>query len=125
MKIMTVDDSRIVRRMISQAIELLDAEVLQAADGAEALDKLRKDPDVDLVLMDWNMPIMNGIECLREIKADERLCAIPVMMVTTESETSRIAEAIKAGAINYVTKPCTTEELATKILECMGQGGGP
>ena len=122
MKIMTVDDSKIVRRFIVQAIELIDAESVEAGDGIEAIEQLQKDPEIDLILMDWNMPNMNGIECLRALQADDGFKHIPVMMVTTESESSRIAEALKAGAVNYVTKPCTPEVLATKILECLGEG---
>lgn len=123
MKILTVDDSKIIRRLISQAIELLDGETLMAENGAEALEVLQKNPDTALVLMDWNMPVMNGVDCLRAIKEDDELKHIPVMMVTTESESGRIAEAIRLGAIQYVTKPCSTEELAAKMLEALGQGG--
>lgn len=122
MKILTVDDSKVIRRLISQAIELLDAEPLVAENGAEALEVLEKHDDVVLVLMDWNMPVMSGIEALRAIKAHDSLKHIPVMMVTTESESGRIAEALKSGAAHYVTKPCSTEELAGKMLEALGQG---
>ena len=122
MKVMTVDDSKIVRRFIVQAIELIGAEACEAGDGVEALELLQKDPDIDLILMDWNMPNMNGIECLRALQEDDTFKQIPVMMVTTESESSRIADALKTGAVNYVTKPCTPEVLATKILECLGEG---
>ena len=124
MKILTVDDSKIIRRLISQAIELLDAEPLQAENGAQALEILQKNEDVALVLMDWNMPVMTGIEALRAIKADDSLKHIPVMMVTTESESRNIAEAIRVGAAQYVTKPCSAEELAGKMLEALGQGEG-
>lgn len=123
MKILTVDDSKIIRRLIGQAIELLDAEALEAGNGAEALEQLRKHDDVALVLMDWNMPVMNGVDALRAIKQDPALQHIPVMMVTTEAESKKIAEAVRLGAIQYVTKPCSAEELAGKMLEALGQGG--
>ena len=76
-----------------------------------------------MVILDWNMPVMNGIDCLREIKTDPELSDIPVMMLTTESERERMTLAIREGASHYCTKPFTPEDLATKILECLGLGG--
>ena len=75
-----------------------------------------------LILLDWNMPGMDGLAFLEKIKNTAALKHIPVMMVTTESEKENIIKAIQAGAINYLVKPFTIEELMKKVLECMGEG---
>ena len=124
MKILTVDDSKIIRKVVASTIEALGYEVLAAANGREALEELGKHPDdVGLVLLDWNMPVMDGLACLKALRADDRFRALPVMMLTTESEGARIAQAIRAGATHYLTKPFSPEALAMHILECLGQGG--
>ncbi len=123
MKIMTVDDSRIIRTIIKGIIATLGYETVEADCGAAALKLLgQTDADVSLILLDWNMPGMNGLEVLQAIKADENLKDIPVMMVTTEAEKSNIVKAIQNGAANYLTKPFQQEELAGKIMECLGMG---
>jgi two-component system chemotaxis response regulator CheY len=122
-KIMTVDDSRVMRRLVAGVIEMLGYEVSEASNGGEALEKLRETPhDYALVVLDWNMPEMNGGQFLEEVGKDNSLKGIPTMMVTVASERQNIIKAIQAGARNYVTKPFTPEGLATKILECLGQG---
>ena len=77
---------------------------------------------IKLILLDLNMPEMNGFETLDAIKADDRFKNIPVMMVTTEPEKSNISKAISRGAKHYITKPFTQEDLATRIAECLGLG---
>jgi two-component system chemotaxis response regulator CheY len=122
-KILTVDDSLMMLRIVSGTIEMLNFEPVKARNGKEALSALEQNgKDVALVLLDWNMPEMNGLETLQAIKADARFTGIPVMMVTTESEKARIVQAIKAGASHYVTKPFSPQDLATRIMECLGQG---
>jgi two-component system chemotaxis response regulator CheY len=122
-KILTVDDSLMMLRIVSGTIEMLNFEPVKARNGKEALTALEQSGgDVALVLLDWNMPEMNGLETLQAIKADARFTGIPVMMVTTESEKARIVQAIKAGASHYVTKPFSPQDLATRIMECLGQG---
>lgn len=122
-KILTVDDSLMMLRIVAGTIEMLNYEPLKARNGKEALTVLgQQGRDVVLVLLDWNMPEMNGLETLEAIKRDERFAHIPVMMVTTESEKARIVQAIKAGANHYVTKPFSPQDLATRIMECLGQG---
>jgi len=124
MKILTVDDSRIIRKIVSGVIEMAGYEPVGAANGEEALGLLEKHhEEVALVLLDWNMPVMDGLTCLRRIRANAAWKHIPVMMVTTESERDRMTEAIQAGANNYCAKPFTPESLATRILECLGMGG--
>ncbi len=123
MKILSVDDSAIVRKIIRGAVEVLNYELLEASDGQEGLEVLESHAEeVGLVLLDWNMPGMNGLELLEKIKAHDIYSHIPVMMVTTESEKENIVRAIKAGAVHYVVKPFTMEELIKKIMECLGRG---
>jgi len=125
MKILTVDDSRAIRMIIGGVVATLGYEVVEADCGVSALKVLSgSSDDIGLVLLDWNMPGMNGLEVLKAIKADERFKDIPVMMVTTEGEKKNIIQAIQAGATNYLIKPFTQEELAAKIMECLGMGGG-
>jgi two-component system chemotaxis response regulator CheY len=123
MKILSVDDSAIIRKIIRSGVEVLDYELVEAADGIEALNILeRASEEIILILLDWNMPGMDGLVFLEKIKNTASLKHIPVMMVTTESEKENIIRAIQAGAINYLVKPFTIEELMKKVLECMGEG---
>lgn len=121
MNILTVDDSATVRELLKGAVEVLGYGSLEASDGQEALEILRSNKDsVCLILLDWNMPIMSGIEFLKVIKSDPELSATPVTMVTSENEKSKIIEAITNGAKNYIIKPFTQEEIMSKILESLG-----
>ncbi|NMA95907.1 MAG: response regulator [Clostridiales bacterium] len=123
MKIMTVDDSAIVRKIIQSAVGVLEYDVLEAREGREALEILEDEHEsVALILLDWNMPGMNGIEMLETIKGDSRFKSIPVMMVTSETGSENIIKAIQAGAAHYLIKPFTIEELTKRILECLGRG---
>ncbi|HBF38653.1 MAG TPA: response regulator [Firmicutes bacterium] len=123
MKVLSVDDSAIVRKIIRGAVEVLNYDFLEAGDGAEALEVLEKEwQETILILLDWNMPGMNGYECLVALKKHPEFQTIPVMMVTTESEKDNIVKAIQAGAAHYMTKPFTIEELIKKIMECLGIG---
>lgn len=123
MKVLSADDSSMIRRVIKNAVDMLGFDFLEAKDGQEALDVLEKEfGDVGLVLLDWNMPRFTGIEVLKKIKADERFKAIPVMMVTTEVERAKVVEAISAGAKNYVMKPFSHEDLMAKIMQSLGMG---
>lgn len=117
MKILLVDDSSTMRRIQKNTLEKLGhTDVTEAGDGLEAIAKLQEGGgSYDLVLMDWNMPNMTGIDALKKIKADPALKGVPVIMVTSESEKTRIMEAIQSGAANYVVKPFQPETLAEKI----------
>lgn len=124
MKLLTIDDSRTIRRVISGVGGMMGYEVLEAENGTEGLEVLEQHgEEVALVLLDWNMPGMNGLEVLKAIKADARIQHIPVMMVTTEGEKSYIVRAIQAGASHYMTKPFSQEDMAARIMECLGMGG--
>lgn len=121
MKILSVDDSRIVRKIIKTTVEVLGHEVIEAEDALEAFAYLEENEnynEVDLILLDWNLPGMSGYEMLRELKSDERFEHIPVIMVTSEIERSNVAMAVNAGAADYLTKPFSSEELLVKIMEC-------
>lgn len=122
-KILSVDDSAIVRIMIKKGVEAMGYECLEASDGQEALEVLgREYKEISLILLDWNMPGMNGMDFLNIIKADTRYKAIPVMMVTTESEKASIVKAIQSGVANYMLKPFTEEDMRKKMMACLGGG---
>ncbi len=115
MRILLVDDSSTMRRIEKNTLEKIGlTDVHEAGDGVEALKKMAVQK-FDLVMMDWNMPNMTGIEALKAIKADPNLKSTPVIMVTSESEASRIMEAIQSGAANYIVKPFQAEVLQEKI----------
>ncbi len=123
MILLTVEDSAIVRKIIRRAGEALEMEVLEAENGLQGYELITsRDGNVDVILLDWNMPGMNGLELLKKLKGDERYRHIPVMMVTTERHPAQIIEAVQAGAAHYMMKPFTIDELTKKILECIGWG---
>ncbi len=123
MRIMSVDDSRSTRMVIKNAVDVLGFDFLEAADGKEGLEILEKENgNVNLILLDWNMPVMDGLEMLKAVKADDRFKDIPVTMVTTEIERHKVVEAVGVGAKNYVMKPFTQEDLIAKIMESLGMG---
>jgi len=115
-KILLVDDSSTMRRIQKNTLVKIGySEIDEAEDGEDALKKITA-KKYNLVLMDWNMPIMNGLDCLKKVKADDALKDVPVIMVTSESEKSRIIEAIQAGASNYLVKPFQPDILKDKII---------
>lgn len=113
MKALVVDDSNTMRRILSNILKDVGFEDVQEAnDGKEAVAKVGE-ADYNLVLMDWNMPVMSGIEALTEIRSQGH--TVPIVMVTTEAEKSRVMEALKAGANNYIIKPFSSDKVAEKI----------
>ena len=120
--ILTVDDSRSMRQILGSTVEALGFAVLEAEHGQAALELLEDRADeVEMILLDVNMPVMDGFATLQALKDDDRLKHIPVIMVTTEGERKRIIQAIRMGAANYVVKPFTSEELSTRILDALSQ----
>lgn len=120
-KILSVDDSSTIRRIVGRVVATLGLEMVEASNGREAMAILEKESaDIALVVLDVNMPEMDGGETLAAMKKDPRFQSIPVMMLTTESERARILEFIKAGAANYLVKPFTPDDLAAKMAACMG-----
>ena len=114
MRALIVDDSRFVRSFLRGLLEEKGIECEEAADGQAGLDHLHSDRTFDLALLDWNMPVMNGLEMLKELRA-EGFSGIKVMMVTTEAENNFILSALDAGADEYLMKPFDDEALNEKL----------
>jgi len=105
-KALVVDDSRAIRMILSNALEKLGWEVCEASNGREALSVLeRQNGSVSLVLIDWNMPEMNGLELVRAVRADPHYADVKLMMVTTETQVEQMMTALEAGANEYLMKP--------------------
>jgi len=114
MRALIVDDSRFVRGYLRGLLQGKGIECEEAADGQAGLERLHGGLGFDLVLLDWNMPVMNGLEMLREMRA-EGFNGIRVMMVTTEAENDFILRALEAGADEYLMKPFDDEALNEKL----------
>lgn len=112
---LVVDDSAVIRTVLTRILSGLGYEVLAAAHGRDALNKLEAGARPDLVLVDWNMPEMNGYEFIRALRGDPRWRALPLMMVTTETEIDQVARALAAGANEYLMKPFTPEMVQDKL----------
>lgn len=115
MRALVVDDSRTMRLIIMRALRKLGFEALQAEDGRIALDLIATGTAVDLILVDWNMPVMNGLEFIRSVRATDPSSGAKIMMVTTETELPRVAAALEAGADEYLIKPFDAESIADKL----------
>ena len=119
MKILLVDDSRTIRNIQKNVLKQLGhTDVLEAEDGVQALDKFKENTP-GLVLIDWNMPNMDGITLVRKIRETDK--AVPLIMCTTEAEKSCVLEAIKAGVNSYIVKPFTVGSLGEKIEQTMAK----
>ncbi|MCD4715555.1 MAG: response regulator [Desulfobacterales bacterium] len=124
--VLIVDDSSSMRAIIKKIIKVSGfsvGEFLVAADGKEAL-KVLKDEWVDIVLTDINMPNMNGMELIAEMKKDELIRSIPVVMVTTEGSEKKMQEAMDLGASGYVKKPFLPEDIKRTLSSIMGEEDG-
>jgi two-component system chemotaxis response regulator CheY len=119
---MVVDDFSTMRRILRKILKDLQfKEIIEAENGVEAL-RLLKSNKVDLIVSDWNMPTMDGLELLNRVRADERLKGIPFMMVTAETKKENIIKAIQAKVSNYVVKPFSPEVFAEKLAKIIPQG---
>jgi two-component system chemotaxis response regulator CheY len=112
---LVVDDSRAIRSIIGKTVRELGFEVLEAGHGREALDRLAEAGKVELILVDWNMPEMNGFDFLVEARQNPDWKDTVIMMVTTETEMSQMQRALEAGANEYVMKPFTRDILREKL----------
>ncbi|MBI5095379.1 MAG: response regulator [Candidatus Hydrogenedentes bacterium] len=122
MKALVVDDSAVMRKVLIGALARANiTDVAQAADGKEAVEAVMND-EFGLVLMDWNMPNMLGIDAVREIRAKGK--TVPIIMVTTEAEKTRVIDALKAGANNYIIKPFEPATIVTKIQDVLSKVSG-
>ncbi len=112
---LVIDDSRAVRIIIRNILREMGTEVIEAGNGREGLDQLRQNPDVELILVDWNMPEMNGLDFILAVRSDASYKAVRIVMVTTETETAQVCRALDAGANEYVMKPFSKEILVAKL----------
>ena len=115
MRALVIDDSRTVRAIIRNILREMSMDVVEAGNGAEGLEQLRQTPDVELVLVDWNMPEMNGLDFIRAVRAQRAYDPVRILMVTTETEREQVARALDAGANEYVMKPFTRDILVAKL----------
>jgi two-component system chemotaxis response regulator CheY len=117
---MVVDDSRAIRLILSRTLGSLGFDVSQAANGKEALERLKyafggEDNPLAVVLVDWNMPEMNGLEFVQSVRANPDYETVKLMMVTTETQVGQMHRALRAGADEYVMKPFTEEVISDKL----------
>lgn len=120
MNALVVDDSAVMRKVLTGALSRVEIEnVDEAEDGCQAVDLVNGGTEYAIILMDWNMPNMSGIDAVREIRASGH--TMPILMVTTEAEKSRVVEAIKAGATNYIIKPFEPKGIVEKIGAVLSQ----
>ena len=121
MKLLVVDDSSTMRRIIKNTLARLGyKDILEGADGVEGWNAIDANPDVEMLITDWNMPEMNGLELVKKVRADERFTDLPIIMVTTEGGKAEVITALKAGVNNYIVKPFTPQVLKEKLGAVMG-----
>jgi two-component system chemotaxis response regulator CheY len=115
MRALIVDDSKTMRRIVGKVVKENGFDIVEAENGQEALLCLREGGDLSLALVDWNMPVMDGLAFVNAVRREEKWRQITLMMVTTESEQSQIVRALAAGAHEYVIKPFTPDAIADKL----------
>ena len=121
MRILLIDDSKTMRNIQKSVLKQLGyTDLEEACDGQDALNKISAF-NPDLCLVDWNMPVMDGLTFVKTFRQDDK--TTPLIMVTTEAEKSRVIEAIKAGVNNYVVKPFTPDLLSERISETLAKCG--
>ncbi|MCG6906204.1 MAG: response regulator [Desulfobacteraceae bacterium] len=119
-KILIVDDFATMRRILKNILKKIGfTDIIEADDGSNALKVLEKEK-VDLVISDWNMPKMTGIEFLKAVRANTAFKDLPFLMVTAEAQKQNIIEAVQAGVSNYVVKPFTEEVITEKLAKILG-----
>ena len=121
LKLLVVDDSSTMRRIIKNTLNRLGyKDILEGADGVEGWNALDTNPDIEMLITDWNMPEMNGLELVKKVRADARFADMPIIMVTTEGGKAEVITALKAGVNNYIVKPFTPQVLKEKLSAVMG-----
>ena len=124
LRTLIVDDSSVMRKIVARALQqggVSSGEILEAGNGAEALDILRNQR-VDLVLSDINMPVMDGLEFVRQLQSVENAKGTPVVMITTEGRESHVMQAISCGARGYIRKPFTPDQMKQHVLPLLQKG---
>ncbi len=122
MKVIVADDSKATRSIVKKMLKQIDRriEVFEAEDGEKALEILYEQEKVDLILLDWNMPNMDGFEFLKTVKKDPRWKDIKVMMITSKTSEKDVEEALNAGADEYLMKPFDKDMLKAKMDMILG-----
>ena len=115
MRALVIDDSRAVRIIIGNILREIGMEVFEAGNGLEALEQLKRHPDIELLLVDWNMPEMNGYELLRAVRAQRAYDRVRILMVTSEAQNEQVVKALNAGANEYLMKPFNRDVLVAKL----------
>jgi len=115
MQALVIDDSRAVRLLVGNILREQGFEVHEAGDGQKGLEQLQENPEIGLVLVDWNMPVMDGLEFIKTVRQSRTWDSLRIVMVTTETESEQVQRAMTAGANEYVMKPFTSEVLVAKL----------
>ncbi|HIE04961.1 MAG TPA: response regulator [Candidatus Latescibacteria bacterium] len=116
LKILVVDDSVTMRRILINILRMVGFDqVVEAEDGVEAWAKLQSEEGIGLILTDWNMPNMGGLEFVKKVRGDPRFGEVPIIIVTVRGVKEDVIEAMKAGVNNYIVKPFTPQVLREKI----------
>lgn len=120
MKILIVDDFATMRRIMKNILKQIGfSNIIEADDGTTALEELKKST-VDLIISDWNMPKMTGLDLLKNVRDTDGLKDIPFLMVTAEAQKQNVIDAVQAGVTNYVVKPFTAEAISEKLEKIFG-----
>ena len=122
MKVIVADDSMLTRKIVVKYLEPLGYSMLQAANGGEVIEFLQGEQSLpDLILMDWNMPVLDGFQVLQMLGKDNRYREIPVIMLTSESDDTNRNQALEAGARGYITKPFTSDALMQAVNDTLNR----
>jgi two-component system chemotaxis response regulator CheY len=121
-RVLIVDDSSVMRKIVERSLRQAGidlTQVVEAGNGAEALDALQGGP-VDLILCDINMPVMDGLEFIKQLPGVENAKGVPVIMITTEGSEAHVVQALSCGARGYIRKPFTPEQVKTQVIPALG-----
>jgi two-component system chemotaxis response regulator CheY len=121
-RVLIVDDSSVMRKIVERSLRQAGLEVqelLEASNGSEALTVVREHP-VDLILSDINMPLMDGLEFVRQLRLIETAQNIPVIMITTEAGEAHVVQALSSGASGYIRKPFTAQQIKERVIPLLG-----
>ena len=116
MKVLIVDDSITVRKIILRALQVLGVKrIYEAQDGSEALHIMGKNPDIDIAIVDWEMPVMNGLELIKTIRAEKTFANVKIIMASSKHTKEDVIAALKTGADNYIAKPFSDKTLLPQL----------
>ena len=118
-KVLVVDDFATMRRIIKNVLKQIGfTKILEADDGTSALEVL-KENKIDLIISDWNMPQMTGLDLLKAVRSEKSTKTIPFLMVTAEAQKDNVIQAVQAGVSNYLVKPFTADSIKTKLAQIL------